>query len=285
MRDYVIGVSAIDASGRLFKAGGRVVKNVAGYDLCKMLVGSLGTLAVVTQVTLKLRPIPESSRLLWCAFDHLAAIEQSLVRLTTSAARPVAIDLLDPRAAAAIAAEAACELPIHRPVLCLGVEGTDCETAWQIEALKAEIGPSAPNSLSEIGPAEAPAVWSALTEFQVSSDDPLTFKASVLPSRTVEFVQRALDAGCSLQAHAGNGIVHGHLPDTVTSAAAARMTLEPLRALVRRYRGSLVVEQCDDLWKAELPPFGDPAPAAHWMKKLKDQLDPKGLLNPHLLLA
>src|SRR5262249_30396089 len=46
MRDYVIGISAVDASGNLYKAGGRVVKNVAGYDLCKMLVGSLGTLAV-----------------------------------------------------------------------------------------------------------------------------------------------------------------------------------------------------------------------------------------------
>src|SRR5205085_6597457 len=97
MRDYVIGISAIDASGRLFKGGGRVVKNVAGYDLCKMLVGSLGTLAVITQVTLKLRPIPESSRLLWCAFDHSAAIEQSLAQLVSSSARPVAMDILDPR--------------------------------------------------------------------------------------------------------------------------------------------------------------------------------------------
>ncbi|CAK9046533.1 Elongation factor G (EF-G), partial [Durusdinium trenchii] len=59
-RDYVIGISAVDGQGRLFSAGGRVVKNVAGYDLCKLLVGSLGTLAVITQVTLKLRPLPAS---------------------------------------------------------------------------------------------------------------------------------------------------------------------------------------------------------------------------------
>ncbi|OYV80387.1 MAG: hypothetical protein B7Z73_19035, partial [Planctomycetia bacterium 21-64-5] len=56
LRDYVIGISAVDGRGTPFKAGGRVVKNVAGYDLCKLLTGSLGTLAVISQVTLKVRP-------------------------------------------------------------------------------------------------------------------------------------------------------------------------------------------------------------------------------------
>ena len=62
-RDYVIGLTAVTADGRVFHSGGRVVKNVAGYDLCKLLVGSLGTLAVVTQLTLKLKPLP--SRRFW----------------------------------------------------------------------------------------------------------------------------------------------------------------------------------------------------------------------------
>jgi len=278
----VIGISAIDASGRLFKGGGRVVKNVAGYDLCKMLVGSLGTLAVITQLTLKLRPIPESTRLLWCVFDHLNAVEQSLARITSSGARPVAIDLLDPRAAAAVAAEADLDLPIHRPVLCLGVEGTERETAWQIETLKTEITPVSPHSLDVVSAADSDALWSALTEFQVTSDDPLTFKASLLPSRTVEFVQLGQAAGCALQAHAGNGIVHGHLPDSVVSAAAAAAALEPMRQLVRRCGGSLVIEKCDDSWKADLPLFGIRDPSWGLMQRLKQELDPRKLLNPHL---
>jgi len=258
------------------------VKNVAGYDLCKMLVGSLGTLAIVTQATLKLRPIPESTRLLWCAFDHMSAVEKSLARLTTSAARPVAIDLFDPRAAGAIAADVDLELPIHRPVLCLGVEGTARETAWQIETLKQELGSESPHSLTEVADSDAASLWPALAEFQVSSDDPLTFKASLLPSKTVEFFERALSAGCSLQAHAGNGIVHGHLPDSIASSAAAGAILEPLRAIAERGGGSLVIEHCDEAWKPDLSLFGAPQPSWHWMRNLKEQLDPKGLLNPHL---
>ena len=66
MRDYVIGISAVDGRGVPFKGGGRVVKNVAGYDFCKLLTGSLGTLGVITQVTLKIKPLPESSALLVC---------------------------------------------------------------------------------------------------------------------------------------------------------------------------------------------------------------------------
>ncbi len=66
IRDYVIGISAVDGRGVAFKAGGRVVKNVAGYDFCKLLAGSLGTLAVITQVTLKTKPRPEASAFVTC---------------------------------------------------------------------------------------------------------------------------------------------------------------------------------------------------------------------------
>ena len=70
VRDYVLGVQAVDGRGVGFKGGGRVVKNVAGYDFCKLLTGSLGTLGVITQLTLKLKPIPE--RLAWLVCARIA---------------------------------------------------------------------------------------------------------------------------------------------------------------------------------------------------------------------
>src|SRR5437762_698653 len=86
-RDYVIGVSLVNDRGEETKAGGRVVKNVAGYDLMKLYTGSLGTLGMITQVTLKLKPVPEawSSCLFFCGPDDLAA---ALDRLHRSATRP-----------------------------------------------------------------------------------------------------------------------------------------------------------------------------------------------------
>jgi FAD/FMN-containing dehydrogenase len=124
-------------------------------------------------------------------------------------------------------------------------------------------------------------MWFALAEFQVPSDGPLTFKANLLPSRTVDFVNEAERAGCTLQAHAGNGIVNGHLPDTITTVGAAAECLARLRGLARTSRGNLIVVNCDEGWKTTLPRLGDPEPGWPLMRKLKLELDPRNLLNPH----
>src|SRR5207248_909399 len=88
-RDYVIGIRMVNDRGEEFKAGGRVVKNVAGYDICKLAVGSLGTLGIITEVTLKLRPLPEEQALavIPCAGDP----ELILQRLQTIRTEPVCI--------------------------------------------------------------------------------------------------------------------------------------------------------------------------------------------------
>ncbi len=95
MRDYVIGITAVDGRGTPFKAGGRVVKNVAGYDFCKLLTGSLGTLGVITQVTLKVRPLPERSRVSGVRTARSDAVaERLLAALVDSATTPTAVELL-----------------------------------------------------------------------------------------------------------------------------------------------------------------------------------------------
>src|SRR5438270_5640914 len=88
LRDYVIGISMVNDEGHEVKAGGRVVKNVAGYDLMKLYVGSLGTLGIITQVTLKLKPRPEEEALVFlgCTSDRLGPLLDQLHRSPT---RPV----------------------------------------------------------------------------------------------------------------------------------------------------------------------------------------------------
>ncbi len=279
LRDYIIGITAIDAAGIPFKAGGRVVKNVAGYDLCKVLNGALGTLGLVTQVTLKLRPIPESTRWLWASFSNFKQIEVTLEKLLLSATRPIALEVLDASAAAEIAAEARTSLPTEGPVLGLAFEGSAREVAWQLDALQSELRPHNPRQMVITPEAEGDGLWNALTEFEITAEEPLTFKANLLPSRTMEFLELATREQISVQAHAGNGIVIGHLPDRVTSAQTAAGLLTPLRQFVRQHHGNLIIVNAPETWKQEIPTWGEPEASWPLMQKLKDQLDPQDLLN------
>ena len=98
-RDQIIGVSFVTSEGVVVKGGGRVVKNVAGYDLPKLLTGSMGTLGIITQLTLKVRPIPEKSAIAWVCFRNLEAVSEALDRLNVSETRPMAVELLNSSAA------------------------------------------------------------------------------------------------------------------------------------------------------------------------------------------
>lgn len=277
IRDHVIGIAAVDGRGRLFHAGGRVVKNVAGYDLCKLLVGSVGTLGIVSTVTLKLKPIPESSRLVWAAFPDFAAVEAALERLVKTATRPVLLDVLDPAAASAVASVAEDELPSRHPVLVAGFEGSSKDTAWQCATLTDELTSASERHTIQDEPARV--VRNALVDFRTRSDVAVVFKANLRPSRTVRFVEAAREAGCQVQAHAGNGIVFGHLPESIVGVERASTLLDELRALVRP-DGNLVVDDCEPRWQSRLPLWGEPDPEWSLMERLKATFDPHGLLNP-----
>ena len=279
-RDYVIGVSAVDAQGRLFKGGGRVVKNVAGYDLCKLLTGSRGTLGIISQVTLKLRPVAEATAFLWGTFEQFAEVENVLARLQQSESRPVAMEVLAGSAAQLIANQARAGLPAASPVLCVGVEGSDAEVAWQLERLQQEVAPYCVQDLVTVDGESADRLWTALTEFQTSADDPVTFQANLLPSRCMQFAELAVRLGVAVQIHAGNGIVIGQLPESAASIDGALAMLATLRQQARTGRGNLQVLHCDPEWKARMPMCGDPEPAWPLMRQLKQSLDPHGILNP-----
>jgi glycolate oxidase FAD binding subunit len=279
-RDYVIGISGVDASGRLFKAGGRVVKNVAGYDLCKLLTGSRGTLAVITHVTLKLRPLPEQIGWHWFQFEFYGEVENVLERLLTSSARPVAIEVLNQPAAELVVNQARLPLPATGVVLCVGVEGGRREVDWQLDALRREVVPFGVQQLERVDGAAAVELLAALTDFPVCADDPLAFQANLRPSRCLEFAEQAAALGVAAVCHAGNGVVMGQFPEETATLAKAKALLAPLRATARAGDGNLIILHCDAEWQAELPMCGDVEPAWPLMAQLKRQLDPQGLLNP-----
>ena len=280
LRDFVIGISAVDGTGRQFSAGGRVVKNVAGYDLCKLLIGSLGTLAIITQVTLKLRPLAEALRIECLTFDTLHQVDDVLTRLLASQTRPLAIEVLNPMAAWQVRTESQQDLPTDRFVLCVAFEGSENEINWQSDTLRSEVARFEPGESCGLEGEAARKLWKALVEYQAASDDPLTFHASLPPSKTIEFISAATEAGIALQSHAGNGLVIGHLADDCASPEQAAAILTPLRTAAQQQGGALVIQNCDPDWKRMLPVFGTLPDPAGLMSAMKQALDPHGLLNP-----
>ncbi len=280
LRDYVIGIGCVTAEGLSFKSGGRVVKNVAGYDLCKLMVGSGGTLAVVTEVTLKLKPKPATSLFGFACFDRGPAVEDLLGDLATSRARPVAIELLGPKAGRQLAAESRRDLPSGPLLLGIGLEGGAEELAWQEEVLDREMRQGGARDVVWVRGDATAKIWSVLTDYQVGVDAPVTIRAVVKPSRTVEFVTAAIDAGVAVQAHAGTGIVHGHLPDDTLDAAAAVRVVEPLREMVAKSGGQLIVERCEAGWGSELSLWGRPRCDWELMESVKREFDAEGLMSP-----
>lgn len=274
LRDYVIGIAAVNDEGSEFKAGGRVVKNVAGYDLCKLLIGSLGTLGIITQVTLKLRPLAEEQAILClpCRLDHLGAL---LDKMLVSRTRPVILDVVN-RAGGALLSPpggTSCTLESEAVVL-VGYEGNVDSVKWQMQQLVKELGGA--QLEARVGFTSKP-LDQALAEWPAWPAAKLTLKASMRSSEVPDFLKRVQEfgAGPRLRAHAGNGIVHGHYADDLPLQAA--------RELVdgwRRQAKAVVVVKCPTEWKAGLNVWGPAPPDIDAMRQVKARFDPKGLFNP-----
>jgi glycolate oxidase FAD binding subunit len=273
-RDQIIGIRYVDPTGQEIKGGGRVVKNVAGYDLPKLMTGSMGTLGIITELTLKVRPQPEASALAWVRFRRLSEAVQAIERLGTSGTRPVAIELLNVHAASQIGQ--AGNLPIEEWVVVIGFEDNATSVAWQLDRLTIELGRT---DLIFLQGDQAEPLWKALVESPADPAATLSFTANLKPSAALGFVAN-LDPGLwSAQVHAGNGIVRGlWLGEPDQDVVTPEM--ERLRAEAAKLGGSLTLPRCPTAWKDRLKVWGDPRPDWLIAERIKAALDPSGVFNP-----
>jgi glycolate oxidase FAD binding subunit len=291
LRDYLIGMSAVNDAGQEIKAGGRVVKNVAGYDLCKLFIGSLGTLGIITQVTLKLKPRPEEQAMVLASCGH-DALEMLLDTAHRSRTRPVCLELLNQAALQSINQETEIALPEPHWLLAIGFEDNSESVRWQVRHILGELSSA---GFTEVQTRSASELWQVLTEFPSRSETRLTLKANMLPSTVAAFCRRASDLPhrLMLQAHAGNGIVIGHAPLPLSPEARERgrgegdLTLDQAQTMLNILhdsaaagQGNIIVPRCPVEWKREIPVWGR-ARADFWlMRAVKDKLDPHRLFNP-----
>jgi glycolate oxidase FAD binding subunit len=275
LRDYVIGITIVNDRGEEVKGGGRVVKNVAGYDLMKLYTGSLGTLGVVTQLTLKVKPLLEAVALV-AAPCPPGMLETVLNRvLPTTATRPTMISVANGPAAQLLGSKAAGHLVV------VGFEEKAATVAWQVERLGQELPPELRTTDSEFQGDLAALFIQKWADFPLTNPHGLTFKANVVPAATAEFFRHAdgLTPRPALIAHAGNGIVFGHLPADL-GPERAKAILDDLDRLAAERAGNVVVLRCPPAWKAVVPVWGRSTPDRVLMRAVKDRLDPGRVFNP-----
>lgn len=289
IRDYVIGIHAVDGRGVAFKGGGRVVKNVAGYDFCKLLTGSLGTLAVVTQLALKVKPLPEASATIAAACADLATADILLDRLAHLPASPVAIDyLLGPNWQIPTAtSNQQAEIRPDTPRIVVRVEGTEAETDWLAERVQYEMWQGGGMSVARLTPADAHALWSRQVEFsdrgagESPDKSPLVAKIAVPPSAITKAIAELIefDPNCTIQAHAGNGIIVARFAK-FRHADLTTFLVGKLRPAAVQLGGSLVI--VSNTLEGLTPHliWGGRTDATVLLERIKSKFDPRNILNP-----
>jgi glycolate oxidase FAD binding subunit len=281
-RDLLIGLTVAGADGAFVHGGGKVVKNVAGYDLPKLYIGSFGTLGILVEATLKLRPRPDLDRLVIARFGRFADGGAAARAIMASDLIPSALDLLDAEAARALGWGAT------GGALLIGVDGIREQVEWQcgeIARLVGPLGASAPEVVD--GPARDQA-WRARGELGRAGmpDVAAIMKWGVLPTRLPELMEtgaaiaRRNGLRAALAAHAGVGIATAVLAGSGADADAAVRTLDEWRDMVDGAGGHAILEWAPLGVKERVAVWDEPGPAYRLMKALKDRLDPRGILNP-----
>jgi glycolate oxidase FAD binding subunit len=275
-RDHFLGVTAVTGRAETIKSGGRVVKNVTGYDLCKLLAGSWGTLAAMTDVTVKVLPKAET--------EATVAI----------------MGLDDARAAAAMAAamgspfdvSGAAHLPDHVVSWFDGLPGTEAATVLRLEGF----APSVVHRKTALGAALKPfgkivvleekdsrALWPGIRDAKAFASDqarerPL-WRISTAPTRGHEIVAR-MTPGAQIFYDWGGGLIWVAMPFAGEPDAAA------VRAAVTAAGGHATLVRAPAAVRAALDVFPpQDAGVAALSKRVKDSFDPKGVLNPGRMWA
>jgi glycolate oxidase FAD binding subunit len=288
-RDPVVGIRVVAADGQLVRAGGKVMKNVAGYDLAKLYIGSLGTLGIIVEATLKLQPRPEAEGACWATFSALEPAARAVATFATSELGPAALVLLDPQAAEACGRRTGLGLRAAPSVL-VAFDGLARAVAWEQEEAARRLRDGGAAAVVTLDAAQARRVLGAVREVRRLVDNPIAVAtAGVLPADVPAYLETAAAtaraAGVRLVAvaHAG-GVVTLILEASGAEPPPPAATIEALtgcREAARAHAGQLVLEWAP-LGVREACPVWDevPGPAITLMRGLKARLDPHGVLNP-----
>lgn len=257
VRDLILGVTVVLANGTIARSGGKVVKNVAGYDLPKLLTGSMGTLAVITEATFRAHPLPKTSRTLTFHFADIPSANRFMLAVNDSPLVPSSMQLR-----AAFGSQPLVDIRFD------GIQaGIDAQTATVVSLAAGANHEEASQD-----------IWRSRELLFEGDGNRLVAKLSVLPSKIADTCAAAaknfVRATIVIQA-TGLGLIRGEADSTEQLSSS----LAALRESVRHLAGTMVLLDAPNELRAATDVYGPASDAYPLMARVKQRFDPNGILN------
>ena len=292
IRDRLIGIKVVNPNGDVTKGGGKVVKNVSGYDMNKLYTGALGTLGIIVEAAFKLAPLYKETRSLLIGCDSPFVAGELAKELRGMGVEPVALQLVGGggfavRTGYAVALKiGGVREAVERQArivsdMCRtkGLQATNKgEKFWQV-LLKGESGYTVDGGVGGEN------YWRLVRDSGRHSNSPATMiaKTSCLPSDVTSLVERIRQIGgkgLSVSCNMVNGITYGYWLDGQASISDLEARVSALREAAAELNGHCVIETCPPELKERIDVWGFDGPQLALMKRIKEQFDPNGTLNP-----
>ncbi len=270
IRDLVLGLSFIRADGKIAKAGGRVVKNVAGYDLMKLFTGAYGTLGLISQVTFRTYPLPQSSQTLLLTGDS-QGIAKATQTIRNSSLTPTALDLLSPDLMQQWQLGTDIGLILRWQTIAPSIE----QQSATVRAIASGLNLTVRDYSNE----DEISLWQQLSKtIQIpSTDTAIICKIGIIPQKAVDFLQQLAAISTSKTPaiiHGGSGIGKMWLETDNLDV------LHQMRSHLEQNRGFLTILSASKSIKQQIDVWGYQGNALRTMQALKYQFDSSQILNP-----
>lgn len=294
-RENVLGLKAVTANGQLFHTGTYTTKGVVGYDLTRLLIGAEGTLAVITEATLKLTPLAETKRTIRAIYSDMGSAAKAVSRIMAQPVTPCTLEFMDGQALKMIRDYTENDLPSDAgALLMIEVDGpTSCITGAAHAVLTATDGEGCLDVMLAETEAQVTALWTLRKALSPALRNVAPKKINedvVVPvSRMPDLIDgvKALSEEYGITivnfGHAGNGNIHVNLlvnPDDEEEMGRAESCLSRLFSLVLGLDGTLSGEHGIGMVKRRFVALELDPVALRLMQQIKQQFDPYGLLNP-----
>lgn len=269
VRDLVIGMKVALASGELIKAGGKVVKNVAGYDMCKLFVGSLGTLGIITEVTLRVAPIPETVATV-AAAGPLPKVLEFVDDLSRSPLLPAAVALMNSGALGAG------QIDWRAAIRCEGFAETVARHTNDVLAMAQRHGLGVENLHDSAGAQ----LWDRVRDFPLQTGR-VVYRVTVPRASVAQSIRAIQDGnGSEFQPQILSDAPTGTLWVAEPERRTSPQQFADLLSLAQRCGGHAVMLAAPPDLKGDIDVWGPPPNTLALMRAIKNQFDPKAVLNP-----